>query len=91
MPLYDFKCPRCGAVKEERFVSYVESETREVRCNGRCCVDPYCKRTCNTLMEKQISAACFSVKGFNATNHYSGTKYLGAAGKDMKVTTRESS
>lgn len=90
MPLYDFKCPACGAVKEERFVTYAESEARQVLCNEVVLVERR-SQVCGTFMEKQPSAACFTVKGFNATNHYSGSKYIGAAGKDIKVSTRESS
>lgn len=56
MPLYNFKCPKCGA---EREVLQKHSDP-----------DPFC-HVCETIMEKVVSAPSgfqFKGKGFYATD-----------------------
>lgn len=60
MPLFDFKCLRCGVVREE-LLTAAEAEdirTRECdRCIGR--------------MERQTGAPAFTISGYSAKNGYS--------------------
>lgn len=66
MPLYDFKCPRCGNEKE----ALVKNSEQPVSCD-------VCSSGCftPTLMRRQPSApGMVQVKGFSSTNGYSGVR-----------------
>lgn len=62
MPLFDFKCPECGTIKELHFESFDQAK----RCHMWCTV---CMA--HEPMERQPSAASFEIKGYSAKNGYS--------------------
>ena len=66
MPRYDFKCPNCGTIRADVTVSNWRSATGDEM--------PYDCLDCGTRMVKLPSAPNFSVKGYNAKNHY-GVKH----------------
>ena len=69
MPIYDFKCVRCGATKEVSFPSFEASEHTSVWCDeNEECVPAVHNAVC--MMVRQVSASAFSVKGFSAANGY---------------------
>ena len=65
MPLYDFKCPRCGALKTI-YVQSVTSIPMHIWCEN---VDGGCSGL--QQMVRQPSAPAFIVTGFSAKNGYS--------------------
>lgn len=62
MPLFDFKCPECGKVRE---VLMHLNSTCPVLCDHD---------TVHFRMEKQPSAPSFRVLGFNARTGYTGER-----------------
>lgn len=63
MPRYDFKCPNCGTIRADVTVS----NWRDAGGHVELC-------DCGYEMAKVPSAPNFTVKGFNAKNHY-GAKH----------------
>lgn len=61
MPHFDFKCPACGLVIEDVWISVTPTPTQ---------LDRPCTR-CKTPMEKLPPAANFKINGYNAKNGYS--------------------
>lgn len=61
MPLFDFKCPSCGAIREV----LVRNSTTPVVCNHD---------TVHFVMEKQPAAPSFRVTGFNAETGYASPR-----------------
>jgi putative FmdB family regulatory protein len=59
MPIYEYKCNKCGRVYEELVLTPSHTEVT-INC-------PDCKEVC----EKQMSKSSFVVNGFNAKNNYS--------------------
>lgn len=59
MPLFDYKCPRCGTARE--YLEWKASATYTRLCPR-----------CDAPMERQPPAPNFTVAGFNAKNGYSG-------------------
>lgn len=59
MPIYEFKCPACGALKEQ----ILPLGTNTLVCPS-----------CGQAMDKLISAPAFKVMGFNAQTGYSGER-----------------
>lgn len=67
MPRWDFKCPNCGDVYEERYPSLAEAELLPplCDCNGNFTDNPF-------VMQRQHSApSAVIVNGYNAKNGYS--------------------
>jgi len=64
MPLFDFKCRACGYEAKDVLLNKRSQQPP----NAPTC--PNCKRI--GTMERMLSAASFSIKGFNAANGYSG-------------------
>jgi len=52
MPIYEFKCERCGRI-EEKFLHHIENEEKEGRLVILCPV-------CNAQMEKKMSVFNFA-------------------------------
>lgn len=69
MPLWDFKCQRCGAIKEVSAPSLAHVEEHSVWCDSPDCKPAIPGGVCR--MVRQVSAPNFTVKGFNADNGYS--------------------
>lgn len=59
MPLFDFECPSCHAVRADVMVCRADSP-----------VVPLCG-LCNCPMRRMIAAPAFKIEGFNAKNGYS--------------------
>jgi predicted nucleic acid-binding Zn ribbon protein len=81
MPLFDFKCPSCGTVREVLIIS--EEIPLPV------CVHDGVK----WMMLRQPSAPAFHIKGYSAANGYTGTtrEISKAVHKqaDMRVSVKE--
>lgn len=61
MPRFDFRCQKCGALRQDVWVTNWTSATgRAMPINCECGAE----------MEKIPAAPNFSVKGFNAANRY---------------------
>jgi hypothetical protein len=58
---WDFKCPKCGRVKELTFRSVEDADAAKYLCD---------KDFCKNVVVRQPSAPNFKVKGFNAANGY---------------------
>lgn len=58
MPIYEYKCPDCGAIK-------LDIRSKESRN-----VPDFCK-ICRKDMPKILSPSSFKVNGFNESNGYS--------------------
>ena len=69
MPVYDFRCPRCGVIQMMLFPTYDESERQVVWCHNTTCTQVMPGGRCR--MEKVLSATAFAIKGFSAANGYS--------------------
>ena len=63
MPLYDYQCPKCGAVREVKLTLKDLEKRRAIFCEK-----------CPTQMKRLISAPNIIVHGFNAKNRYSHEK-----------------
>jgi putative FmdB family regulatory protein len=61
MPIFEFKCPKCGKVTE-----LLHLHTKEPY-NVKCIV-------CDVDCEKIISKTSFVIHGYNASNNYSTTE-----------------
>ncbi len=68
MPLHEYKCSVCGRTEERWFASHAEVEALDK--TPRLC-NPQPKK-CKGFLSRQVSAASFSVTGFNAKNGYAG-------------------
>lgn len=77
MPLFEYKCERCGH-QEELLVLGREGE--EVMC-------PKCPKALHVYMEKVPSSCSFKIKGLRAANGY-GLKSIDTYGKSP-VTDKE--
>lgn len=65
MPRFDFKCPDCGLVRYDVWISgYRDSQGLRTADIAPC-------EFCGGILEKQPAAPNFSVSGFNAKNGYS--------------------
>lgn len=64
MPLFDYKCPECGAVRE---VLISAKSTCPVMCNHD---------TVHFVMEKQPSAPSFRMTGFRELNGYASPRTI---------------
>jgi len=63
MPRYDFRCPKCGTIRADVWVSNWKSASGDEM--------PFDCPKCETRMEKQPCAPNFSIGGkFTAKNHY---------------------
>ena len=76
MPLFDYRCPECGTVREVLVIKHDASVTCHVVHDGRL-----------VTMEQMPSTPSFVVNGFNAANNYSGgqTYEVKTKEKDMRV------
>lgn len=72
MPIYEFECTECGAIKEE--VLSIKSETREVDCHE-----------CGNVSRRIVSSNTFHLAGSGwAADGYFDTKHkLGRALRDI--------
>lgn len=61
MPLYDFKCPECGALREVLVLRFDVPVTCHMHGEGR-----------SVTMERMPSAPAFTVLGFSEANGYNG-------------------
>lgn len=60
MPLFSFKCQRCGQIEDRLYGSWKQLSLKPaVRCSAD-----------GSRMERVPSASAFSVSGFNAKNSY---------------------
>lgn len=64
-PRFDFRCTKCASLREDVWVSNFRDATDSFAGTDIApCVE------CGGTMEKMPAAPNFSVKGFNAKNHY---------------------
>ena len=66
MPLWTFKCDTCSRVEDRWFTSFDEMREKEQRYSS-------CKpslKGCRGKMVREVSAAAFTVEGYNANNGY---------------------
>lgn len=63
MPRFDFKCPACGLVRPDVWVSLYRLNQPRID------ISP-CEQ-CSTRLERQPSAPAFVVKGYRASTGYS--------------------
>lgn len=61
MPLFDFRCPECGSVREVILIKHDVPVTCHMHGEGRL-----------VTMERLPSAPAFKVNGHNAANGYNG-------------------
>ncbi len=67
MPLYEYHCQHCGALKDVHFHTFDESEDTPVWCGSDIC--RYEKgHACR--MEKQLAAPAFVIHGYSARTGY---------------------
>ena len=59
MPIYEYRCEKCGKVYEKLILTSSHKEV-DVICDG-----------CGVNCKKIISKSSFKVNGFNAENRYS--------------------
>jgi hypothetical protein len=72
MPRFDFKCPLCGNVRHDVWVSLLNLERKDFGKDISPCLRMIGDGlVCGGILEKQPCAPNFSVKGFNAKNGYS--------------------
>lgn len=71
MPRYDYKCERCGTVREV-IATFAETEKKAFYCRNKNC-SPTISGGCCRLV-RQPSAPAFTISGFSAANGYSGGK-----------------
>lgn len=64
MPLFEFKCQRCGRVEERLYASFKDLCTSQV---VRCIAD-------GSRMERTVSSPAFKVEGYSYANGYSEKK-----------------
>lgn len=70
VPLYDYKCPRCGSIREELMHTFKGYDLRGVWCENVDCT-PATPGGKNR-MTRQPSAPSFVIKGAAYRNGYSG-------------------
>lgn len=68
MPTYDFRCVKCGHVREQRYQSYA---AMQIATDWGCGEPSSTQKRCTGFMERLPSAPAFTVTGFNAKNGYS--------------------
>ncbi len=68
MPIHEYRCDTCGRTEEKWFATHAEVEAREQQPIP-CQPNP---KKCKGRLTRQVSAASFAVRGFNAQNGYSG-------------------
>jgi len=61
MPIYEFRCPKCGKITE--LLHLHTTEPYKIKCSE-----------CDLDCEKIISRSSFVVHGANAKNNYSSTE-----------------
>lgn len=64
-PRFDFKCPQCGTIREDVWVSNFRDATDSARGTDYA----PCER-CGGVLEKMPAAPSFRVTGYSAKNSY---------------------
>lgn len=70
MPLFDFKCPECGTVREV----LMRADTPDPVCRHPEGIHNGYREASVWLMEKQPSSGSFVVKGFNSLTGYASPR-----------------
>lgn len=65
MPRYDFRCPKCGKIKELTFRTFEDAEKANFMCD---------RVFCRTRVERQPAAPNFQLKGSGWTPKHYGDK-----------------